>query len=206
MSLATACLVTNLSAQINNDITKPIRIGFTMGNGSQSRLPLNNSNYSYSNKSFAVFLQKPFSIREKFSFEYLISPTYYIAEHQLLNKYFISPKAGEDYLKQREKYAQKISFNEFALNTGVIVRYKLLKPLSTYIFGSVGPMYSGADTERLKKGFAFSDIIGLGFSANYHRYFFDFKWLIRHNSNANLAFPNHGHNSVSIDVGCSYSL
>jgi hypothetical protein len=67
-------------------------------------------------------------------------------------------------------------------------------------------MISGEDTERLKKGFAFSDILGFGFSYKQKNILFDLRMSLRHNSNANFYQPNDGHNSVGIESGISFQL
>ena len=67
-------------------------------------------------------------------------------------------------------------------------------------------MVSGDDTERLKKGFAFSDIFGLGISYKVNYITLDLRSTIRHNSNANLYMANNGHNSVGIESGILFKL
>ena len=67
-------------------------------------------------------------------------------------------------------------------------------------------MISNEDTERLRRGFAFSDILGLGFSWKQKRILFDFRLTLRHNSNLNFASPNKGHNSFGIESGISFQL
>ncbi|WP_242204290.1 acyloxyacyl hydrolase [Aestuariivivens insulae] len=146
------------------------------------------------------------SNKRRFGYEINIEPSVYFSRHQLLNKYYIQPNTGSNYLELREQFTQKRSFEEYAINFGIILRYKLLTHFSTYLLGSVGPMIATQGTERLKKGFAFSDILGYGFSYQQKRLLFDLRLTIRHNSNFELASPNEGHNSIGIESGISFQI
>lgn len=189
-----------------DDGNKRLRLGLNYGQASQNRFPLDNPNYLYENQFFKIQIVYLLSKHKKFSYELNIEPSIYLSEHQLLNKFFIKPEDTPDYERQREIFTQKRAFNEYALNIGFIVRYHIVNDFSTYLLGSVGPMISGEDTERLKKGFAFSDILGLGFSYQANKVVFDLRLTLRHNSNANLYEPNHGHNSIGLETGISFLL
>jgi hypothetical protein len=63
-------------------------------------------------------------------------------------------------------------------------------------------MWTSQLTERLAAGFAFSDNIGFGVKVKYKEHFWVSSTLvIRHESNANIKFPNSGHNSVGFRLG-----
>ena len=67
-------------------------------------------------------------------------------------------------------------------------------------------MWTSQETERLAAGFAFSDNIGLGVKVKYKQNFWISSALIlRHESNANLKFPNSGHNSVGLRLGMMFN-
>jgi hypothetical protein len=180
-------------------------IGLNYGQANQHNFIFNDDDYFYKNSYLKFQWNYIFSKKRRWDFELTIEPSIYFVTYQLLNKYFITPDIP-NYIELQERYTQIRHFQEYALNIGILARYKLYKNLSTYIQGSIGPMISGDDTERLKKGFAFSDIVGIGFSYQQQKLRFDFRFTIRHNSNLDFAFPNSGHNSAGIETGVSLFL
>lgn len=202
------CLVISFTtySQVVEKSNKTLLLGLNYGQSTQNKFPLNNRDYLYNNRYFKIQINYLIATKKKFKYELIIEPSIYNSKHQLLNKYFIQPHRGFDYLEQREYFTKKRSFNEYALNIGIIIRYTIFNNFSTYLLGSLGPMISGEDTERLKKGFAFSDILGFGFSYKQKNILFDLRMSLRHNSNANFYQPNDGHNSVGIESGISFQL
>ena len=194
-----------IHAQDNGSQGYPLSLGMNYGLASQDNFLSNNLNYLYENRFLKIQINYRFH-QKKLQYELLIEPSIYFAEHQLLNKFFIVPESGPDFRARQERFTQRRSFEEYALNLGIVVRYPILQNLSTYILGSVGPMVSNDDTERLKKGFAFSDILGFGLTFQYNRLLFDVRLTLRHNSNADLYKPNHGHNSLGLESGIAFQL
>ena len=184
---------------------RKIYLGLNYGRATQNSFPLNDPDYSYDNQYLKVQINYPLTLKDNFNFELLIEPSVYFANHQLLNEQFVLPTT-ENYLELREKFTKRRAFEEYALNIGILVRYNVFSNFSSYLLGSVGPMISNEDTERLRRGFAFSDILGLGFSWKQKRILFDFRFTLRHNSNLNFASPNKGHNSFGIESGISFQL
>lgn len=187
------------------NIKKPLYLGLNYGQASQNHFPYDNPNYSYSTEFLKVQINYQL-VEKKLTYRLLIEPSIYFSEHQLLNKYFIKPQSPLDTENQIQDFLRLKSFREYVLNVGLVLEYNILDSFSIYIMGSVGPMLSTIDTERLKKGFAFSDILGFGIFYKQNRFLFDLRFTIRHNSNANLFFPNNGHNSVGIESGFSFRI
>ncbi|WP_348743520.1 acyloxyacyl hydrolase [Tenacibaculum sp. 190524A05c] len=185
--------------------TSKYKLGLNYGQASQDNFILGDTDYNYNNHFLKVQVNYLISTSNKWNYELTIEPSIYFVKYQLLNEQFIRP-TDPNYMELRELYTQKRRFNEYALNIGLIVRYALLRNFSTYIQGSVGPMISGDDTERLKKGFAFSDILGLGFSWKQNNVILDLRFTLRHNSNLDLSLPNSGHNSAGIETGVLFNL
>ncbi|WP_340076306.1 acyloxyacyl hydrolase [Leptobacterium sp. I13] len=185
---------------------KKIRVGFNSGFGTQKSIPFNKKDYNYKTNFYKAQINYTLKEKRKWVFELNIEPGIYIAEHQLLNKFFVQPSRGDDYLEQRERFTKEKTINEYVLNVGIVFKYPIYKKLNTYALVSIGPMYSDTETERLAKGFAFSDILGVGLMYNIKNTFFDIRGSLRHVSNANLQFPNNGHNSVNIEMGVSFKL
>lgn len=195
-----------VQAQSDEKKNKKIRLGINFGIASQDQFPLNNTDYLYENKHIKVQIARVLGNKNKFRFNLLLEPSIYFSEHQLLNKFFVQPSRGDDYLEQRERFTQRTSFEEFVLNVGIMLQYNADRQLSPYLLGSVGPMISNYGTERLKRGFAFSDVLALGVLTNFKSFIWDVRITLRHNSNANLGFPNNGHNSVGLETGFSFTL
>ena len=182
------------------------RIGFNYGQGSQQKFPFESENYTYDTKFYK--LQVNFRLKEKrnWRIELNFEPSIYRSEHVLLNEEYVQPRFGHDYLQQRSTYTSNKVINEYALNIGLQLRYMLFEKVSTYLLGSIGPMIADTDTERLKKGFAFSDVAALGILVNADFMLLDMRIGMRHVSNAGLQFPNGGYNSSNIEFGISLPL
>lgn len=186
--------------------SKSLRIGLNYGIGKQPFFPFSSPDYKYNLNGYKFMINYPLKKSKKFSYELQVEPGIYSARHQLLNEYFIQPKAGTDYLELREIFTKRKTITEYVLNVGMVVRYNFKEKMSFFFLGSIGPMISDTETERLAKGFAFSDIVALGISYKVGKIEFEIRPGLRHNSNANLKQPNSGHNSSNIDFGISVAL
>lgn len=67
-------------------------------------------------------------------------------------------------------------------------------------------MIIDSETECLSKGFAFSDVLVIGFSLKIDKITFDLRPNICHVSNGGLQSPNLGFNAVNIEFGFSFSI
>jgi hypothetical protein len=121
----------------------------------------------------------------------LIQPEINFATHQLLNLYFVQPK-DPNYLEKRAQYTALKDVKEYVLNIGFIARKPISKNTSIYVLGSIGPLITDTETERLSKGFAFSDVLAFGFSLKINKLTFDIRPNIRHVSNAGFQKSNAG--------------
>ena len=92
------------------------------------------------------------------------------------------------------------------MGIGLCVRKPISKIASIYILASVGPMITDTETERLSKGFAFSDVLALGLSLKVDKVMFDIRPSLRHVSNAQLQSSNAGFNTKNIEFGMSLTL
>lgn len=119
--------------------------------------------------------------------------------------YFVEPDEP-DYLAKREKYTKLKDVKEYVLNIGFLVRKPVFKAASIYVLGSIGPMITDTETERLSRGFAFADVLAIGFTYKVKRVTFDIRPNIRHISNAGLQKTNSGYNTKNIDFGFSFLL
>lgn len=181
------------------------KLGFNYGFGQNDVFPFSSDDYTYEVQSYRVQVYYHLKKKGEFDFGLNFEPAYYRTEHQLLNKYFVTPE-DPDYLEKREEFTQLKTMNEYVFGIGFKVSYPLLKPLEIYAIGSVGPMYIDTETERMAKGFAFSDAFSLGLSYKIKTVAFDVRYGVRHVSNANLQSPNSGYNSTNVEFGVLFDL
>ena len=176
-------------------------IGFHYGFGNE----IKNKNYSYSNSYYKIQLGYVLKETKNFKYEVVVQPEINFATHQLLNLYFVTPEEP-DYIEKREKFTKLKNIREYALGIGLCVRKPVSKIASIYILASLGPMITDTETERLSKGFAFSDVLALGFSLKVDKVIFDVRPSLRHVSNAQLQSSNAGFNTKNIEFGMSLTL
>lgn len=188
----------NAYAQVNQS---NFVVGFNYGFGSE----FNNKNYTFTNHFYKLQLYYRLKETKHFQYEILVQPEVNFATHQLLNFYFVKPEEP-DYINKRIKYTQLKDIHEYVLNIGFLIRKPINKSCSFYVLGSIGPMINDTETERMSEGFAFADVLAIGFSAERQRFRFDIRPSIRHVSNAGLGNSNAGYNTRNIETGISYSL
>ncbi|MHC0445686.1 acyloxyacyl hydrolase [Flavobacterium sp. 3-218] len=191
-------LALKMTAQQNNS---HFSLGFNYGFGSE----FNNRNYTFTNHFYK--LQICYNLKETKHFQYqiLVQPEINFGKHQLLNFYFVKPETP-NYQQKRDEYAQLKDVREYVLNCGFLIRKPMGKVCSFYALGSIGPMITDTETERMSKGFAFADVFALGFTANYQKLQFDVRPSVRHVSNAGLGSSNAGYNTKNIEFGIAYQL
>ena len=195
--------VSHLEFNPNND---KLLLSLRYGMGSQQAFPFGSPNYEYQSRFYKLEMLFPLHSSRRWQIEFQLEPAFFQTQHRLLNPYYVQPKHGRDYLEQRVLLAQDKTLQEYVLHFGITARYRLRNGLSSYLLGSVGPMYMNLATERMERGFAFSDVVGLGFTAQWDNFLLDFRGSLRHVSNFNLKSPNAGYNSTNFEVGIGYIL
>ena len=178
-----------------------IVVGFNYGFGSE----IKNNDYTYTNNYYKLQCYYTLSKTKNFEYQILLQPEINFATHQLKNLYFVKPDEL-DYLVKREQYTKLKDIKEYVLGVGFLIRKPISKSLSFYVLGSVGPMITDTQTERLTKGFAFSDVLSLGMSFKTQKLIFDIRPSLRHNSNAGLQSSNAGFNTKNIEFGIAFPL
>ena len=181
--------------------TSQFAVGLSYGFGSE----IKNTDYTYTNRYVKGQIYYTFKRTKNFEFQILVEPEINFATHQLLNLYFVTPDEP-NFEERRERFTKLKDIREYVLHVGFIVRKPLSKQISIYVLGSVGPMFTDTETERLSKGFAFSDVLGLGISWKAKHVILDLRPNIRHNSNAGLQNSNAGFNTLNCDFGVVFEL
>lgn len=172
------------------------RVGFSYGIGNA----IKNSDYTYTNSSYKVLFYKKWKSCKEVDFSFFFGPEYNRASHQLLNFYFVKPETP-NYEAKRDAFMQLKTIHEGILHLGIIIQKKLNNKSRVYILGSVSPMITDTETERLSKGFAFCDSIALGYILDFNTFSLDIRPSFRHTSNAGLNTSNAGFNTKNIELG-----
>ncbi|WP_245569832.1 acyloxyacyl hydrolase [Flavobacterium soli] len=191
----------NTSLFFSQEKKQNLALGFSYGIGNE----IKNTDYTYTNRYFKGQFYYTFKTTSTFQFEVLLQPEINFATHQLLNLYFVTPHEP-DYEAKREAFTKLKDIREYVLNVGLVVRKPITDRFSLYALLSVGPMITDTETERLSKGFAFSDVFGLGFSYKTNKFTLDLRPNIRHTSNAGLQNSNAGFNTYNIEAGVVFPL
>lgn len=202
-----SALFMGISVSGNSQIKKEyLKLGFTFGKGAQDKFPFNADDYIHEVDFYKIQINYRFKDKKKWAFELNLEPSFNVVEHQLLNKFYVKPSDAENFQELRDLYTQKRTIKEYVLNCGIIARYKVYKDFSAFSVFSLGPMIADKATERLAKGFAFSDILGVGVSYELNKLQFDFRYSVRHTSNLEFQQPNGGHNTTNFEISALYKL
>jgi len=190
--------VLNINAQQKSS---DFRIGMSYGFGSE----FNNTDYTFTNHFYKAQLYYRLKKTRNFEYDILVQPEINFGKHQLLNLYFVKPETP-NFEQKRVEYMQLKNVHEYVLNLGFMVRKPIGKIFSCYVLGSIGPMITDTETERMSKGFAFADVLAVGFTAAYDQFQIDIRPSLRHVSNAGLGSSNAGYNTKNVEFGISYQL
>jgi hypothetical protein len=181
-----------------------LEYGFNIGWGHEENFLFDDPDYSYDVEFHKLQIYYPLKKKSRISYEILIQPEINIAKHQLHNYFFVTPDET-DYLAKRALFTQRRTFTEYVLNIGFLVRKPLYHKLDSYLLISIGPSIINKASERLAKGFAFSDNLAIGLNYDIQQHItLDFRGVIRHVSNADLQLPNGGYNTANFEIGLRY--
>ncbi|BDU25373.1 hypothetical protein FLGSB24_21170 [Flavobacterium sp. GSB-24] len=165
----------------------------------------NNTDYTFTNHFYKAQLYYRLKKTRNFEYDILVQPEINFGKHQLLNLYFVKPETP-NFEQKRVEYMQLKNVHEYVLNLGFMVRKPIGKVFSCYVLGSIGPMITDTETERMSKGFAFADVLAVGFTAAYDQFQLDIRPSLRHVSNAGLGSSNAGYNTKNVEFVISYQL
>lgn len=191
----------NSSLIFSQEKKQNLALGFGYGVGSE----IKNTDYTYTNRYLKGQLYYAFGSLKSFQLELLVQPEVNFATHQLLNLYFVTPEE-HDFEAKRKAYTKLKDIREYVLNVGLVIRKPITDNFSIYVLLSAGPMVTDTETERLSRGFAFSDVFGMGLSLKTKKITFDLRPNVRHTSNAGLQNSNAGFNTYNIEAGIVFPL
>jgi hypothetical protein len=171
-------------------------LGFTYGNGKE----IKNSDYSYANSYFKILAYRKWKTTTLGDISFFFGPEFNKASHQLLNFYFVKPEIP-NYEAKRDAFMTLKTIKEGIFHLGMTLRKDISKKSGIYVLASIGPMITDTETERLSKGFAFCDILALGYTLDFKYFALDVRPSFRHTSNAGLKESNAGFNTKNIELG-----
>jgi hypothetical protein len=189
--------VLTMSAQYDGKFN----VGFNYGFGSEFK----NKDYTFENHFYKFQIYYSLKENKNMEYEILLQPEINFAKHKLLNLYFVKPETP-NFEEKRAIYTQSKNIQEYVLNVGFLVRKPINEKLSIYALVSIGPMITDTETERMSKGFAFADVLAIGFSLKIKQIQFDMRPSLRHVSNAGLGSSNAGYNTKNLEFGVSCNL
>jgi hypothetical protein len=190
-----------IAGVLGQETSSKFAIGASYGLGNEFK----NTDYTYTNRYVKGQLYYSLKKTKNFEFQILVEPEINFATHQLLNLYFVTPDEP-NFEEKRARYTKLKDIREYVLHVGFLIRKPLSEQFSLYVLASVGPLITDTETERLSKGFAFSDVLGLGVSYQTKFVTFDFRPNVRHNSNAGIQNSNAGFNTLNYDFGVVFPL
>ena len=181
--------------------------GIHLGYATQQAFPFNSEDYKLTQQHILGHLRLQQYQLGGFKVDVLCELGYYFSKHQLRNKWFTTTSYFDDFQDNfQEKMLTEKNIHQLAVHLGVSFNWFISPKIAIFMYGSTGPMWTSQLTERLAAGFAFSDNLGLGMKVRYKEHFWlSTTLLIRHESNANIKFPNSGHNSVGFRLGLVFS-
>lgn len=186
---------------------QPAYLGINIGAAAETYFPLTKRDYIYETQYVKLQYQRLLWDKNKWHIQLLVEPSYYKARHRLTNIFYIKPSDTPDFEAQRERFSQSRDFYELALNIGLKFSLKTESNWKPYGLISSGPMIASTASERMAKGFAFSDVLAVGTQFKISQtVLLDLRYALRHNSSAGINRPNFGHNSGGIETGISFQL
>ena len=183
------------------------RLGVNYGVGTQQSFPFYSDSYTYTTQFFKLNYHHGLT-KSKLVIALTIEPSLYFSEFR---KIVVSNEEVDAQTQFLQLKVEKVietpkNMREYALDLGLQMSYPLGKKISTYLLGSIGPMIVDTQTARQKKGFAFSNIMAIGFLYRIGTVIVDFRFGARHVSNAGLGDPNGGYNSSNLQIGFSLPI
>ena len=153
------CCVASFSQSKNKKLKLDV-IGIYYGIGNEHTFLFDDPDYLYkANYLKASFL---YNLNNKtYRWSLAIQPQIHFLKHQLLNPFFVR-NIEENFEEDRITFTKLKSMRFYALSFEISVRRKVFNKLEVSAFFAAGPGIINTRTERLAKGFTFTENIGLG--------------------------------------------
>lgn len=182
------------------EIKRDFAVGIYYGLGDN----LGNKNYSYTSRYSKVQLSTLLKQSRNFKYQLIIQPEMDFIEYKRTNGDYYAKEYMQSNLERPSKYGSVEYIKDYSLNVGFIISTPISERFSIFLLGSVGPMITDTETERLSKGFAFSNIVSLGIAYKVCNMIVEVRPNFSHLSNGGLQKANIGFNTRNIEFGLNY--
>jgi len=207
ISLIFVCVISSSYGQKSKKgLFSPTKFGIQFIQGNENSFLFNDPDYFYRSNTLKGQFYYPFTKWKSMAISLILQPQLQFIQHQLYNEHFVKP-TEDDYLEKRKRYTQLKNLSIFAVALGLEAKKQVFKSTSIFFQIGLGLGYVDMTTERLAKGFTFTQNGNLGL---------DIKVTptasiqifggIGHVSNANIQLPNSGYNMFNTGVGFLYNI
>jgi len=206
-SLIFVCMITTAYAQKSKrGLYSPTKFGIQFIQGNENSFIFDDPDYFYRTNTLKLQFYYPLTHWKKLDISLILQPQVQFIKHQLYNEYFVKPTM-ENYLEKRQHYTQLKSLSIFAVEFGIEARKQLFKGTSLFFQVGLGLGYVDTTTERLAKGFTFTQNGNFGLDIKVtSKTSIQIFTGIGHVSNANIQMPNSGYNIFNTGIGINVSL
>tara|TARA_R110000787_G_scaffold19396_6_gene58267 strand:+ start:1673 stop:2353 length:681 start_codon:yes stop_codon:yes gene_type:complete len=183
-----------------DSIRKLKKIGILYNSAKQNNALFFDKDYNY--KTDVIKVQFFYNLKdwEQWDFNLILQPQVQIANHQLLNLFFVGPEE-DNYQELRDKFTQKKTISLYAFELGFQLRRKIFKNISFEVTLGLGASYIDVETERLAQGFTFIENFSLGLAYSFNKSELYIGSNLGHVSNFNIQLPNSGYNILGFEIG-----
>lgn len=182
------------------------KIGFLYNYGTNENFVFDDPDYTYTTNTYKLQGFYNLGNWKKINFELIVQPQIQSINHQLLNKWFVTPDQ-ENVQEKINEFTLPKTLHIYGLEFGFASKIKVFHKLDFLGTISLGFSYIDTRTERLAKGFTFIENFSVGFSYNIIKnYYLYIGSNFGHVSNLNFQLPNDGYNILGLELGVSYKL
>ncbi|MFD2567859.1 acyloxyacyl hydrolase [Pseudotenacibaculum haliotis] len=183
-----------------DDTRKLKKVGVLFNNAKQNNFLFSDKDYDYKTNTFKAQLFYSLRKGENWDINLIVQPQFQIAEHQLLNIFFVTPDEP-NFEDLRDRYSQKKTISLYAFELGFQLRKELLDSLFFESTLGLGVAYIDVETERLAQGFTFLENLSVGLAYQLKNTEFYLGTNVGHVSNFNIQKPNSGYDLLGFEIG-----
>lgn len=193
-------------SQIKKSKLKPVKIGFLYNYGTNENFVFDDSDYTYTTNTIKAQAFYNLGTWKKLNIELIVQPQIQFLNHQLLNKWFVTP--DQDNVDEKiAEFTQPKKMNLYGVEFGFAAKKRITNKLDLQGGISLGFSYINTRTERLARGFTFIENFSLGLSyAIFKESFVYIGSNFGHVSNLNFQKPNDGYNILGLEIGYSFKI
>lgn len=207
LSIFFCFLITNIFGQQKKESKlKPYKVGFLYNNGTNENFIFDDVDYNYVTNTYKAQAFYKLGNWKSLNFELIVQPQIQNIQHQLINKWFVTPDQ-DNFQEKIDEFTKLKKMKLYGIEFNFITKKKLFRKLDAQCGISLGFCYIDTRTERLAKGFTFIENFSLGLSYNiFNTSFLYIGTNFGHVSNLNFQKPNDGYNILGLEIGYSIKI